>query len=81
MKDTPDEIQEVIMDGSSRKLIHLLTMCGMAESKNMARRLLSQGAVHINGKKITDAFESIETKDGTLIKCGRKFVRIKVKAE
>jgi len=50
--------------------VKLVDLSGLVESKLEARRLISQGAVVIDGKRIMDVNEDIEVKDGMIIKLG-----------
>jgi tyrosyl-tRNA synthetase len=53
----------------------LIAAAGLAESKNAARRLITQGAVEIDGEKVTS--ETIVLKNGCILKAGkRRFVKI-----
>ncbi len=60
-------------------LLSLLTMAGLTSSNGAARRLVEQGAVSIDGEKVTDSRREIHTEKDTpcVIKVGkRRFVRI-----
>ena len=46
------------------KIVDVITNNKMASSKSEARRLIAQGAVHLNGRKISSIEEEIEP--GTL---------------
>jgi tyrosyl-tRNA synthetase len=50
--------------------VKLVDLSGLVESKLEARRLISQGVVVIDGKRIMDVNEDIEVKDGMIIKLG-----------
>ncbi|MDQ3020818.1 MAG: tyrosine--tRNA ligase [Bacteroidota bacterium] len=76
-KEIPDEIPEVTINEESMKLIDLLASTNLAESKTNARKLIEQGAVSINGKKISDINLVLEIIDGMIFKVGkRKFLKI-----
>ena len=51
------------------------TLCrGLASSKAEAKRLVSQGAVEVDGERVTDV---LPIHDGAIVKVGkRKFVRL-----
>lgn len=68
----PDEIDE-----GKAKIVSLLELTGMADSKREAKRLIQQGAVKINGEK-ADSFNAlIEIKDEPVLQAGsRKFVKL-----
>ncbi|MBX7042564.1 MAG: tyrosine--tRNA ligase [Ignavibacteria bacterium] len=76
-KDIPDEIPEVEMSDASMKLVDLLTNYGLADTKSNARRLIEQGAVNVNGLKLTDVNHVMEITHGMIFKVGkRKFLKI-----
>lgn len=68
-KEIPDDIEEYIIkkaDPDERKvwIVRLLVDSGMAGSNGEARRLIKQGAIRIDGKKVED--DSIEMETGSL---------------
>ncbi len=79
-KMVPDDIGEFTTEISQYPVVKLLTDTGMAESGNEARRQIQQGAVSVNGEKISND-KSLLTVDGELIiKVGkRKFLKVILK--
>ncbi|MBS1518481.1 MAG: tyrosine--tRNA ligase [Bacteroidetes bacterium] len=76
-KEIPDEIPEMIFDRDKMKLIEIMTAGNLADSNSNARRLIEQGAVNINGKKITDVNLEVEITNGMIFKVGkRKFLKL-----
>ncbi len=76
-KEVPDDIPEVTLQDDSIKLVDLLTSNSLSESKTIARKLIEQGAVSINGKKVTDVNSVINLENGMVFKVGkRKFLKI-----
>jgi len=76
-KEMPDEIPEFRTSISAEpvQLASLIAAAGLAESKNAARRLITQGAVEIDGQKVTT--ETAVIKSGSILKAGkRRFVKI-----
>jgi len=76
-KEIPDEIPEYRTAISSEpvQLINLIAAAGLAESKSAAKRLITQGAVELDGQKVTS--ETAVVKNGSILKAGkRKFVKI-----
>ncbi len=76
-KEMPDEIPEYRTSISAEpvQLANLITAAGLAESKSAARRLLTQGAVELDGQKVTA--ETAVIKNGSILKAGkRRFVKI-----
>jgi len=81
-KEMPSDIPEFKVPEEEKKegkvwIVKLLNLTGMAPSKREARRLLKQGAVKIEGEKVTspDAEISLET-EKTLQVGGRKFIKL-----
>ncbi|MFC1998345.1 tyrosine--tRNA ligase [Chloroflexota bacterium] len=80
-KELPDEIEEARISFKDHQIIHgraiaipnMLKKIGLTESSGEARRLLNQGAVRIDGVKITDNEAVI--KDGSIIKAGKRRIR------
>ncbi|MDZ4710806.1 MAG: tyrosine--tRNA ligase [bacterium] len=73
----PDDIPEITVSEDSKKLIDLMTENNMTESKTSARKLIEQGAVNIDGTKITDVNSMTAIRDGMILKVGkRKFLKI-----
>lgn len=76
-KKVPEDIKEKRLDVRSGRLDELLVKVGLVPSKSEARRMIEQGAVKINQKKITSNKE-IRIKSGMVLQVGkRKFIRIK----
>jgi tyrosyl-tRNA synthetase len=77
-KEIPEDIPEFIIDKNEIPLIELIMMVNFAPSKQEARRLISQGGVHVNGEKIEDLSANISTQNEVVLKVGkRKFIKIK----
>ena len=56
-------------------LSKLLVSTGQAKSRSEANRLIAQGAVSIDGEKVTD--KTIEVKSGCVVRAGkRRFARV-----
>jgi tyrosyl-tRNA synthetase len=79
-KDLPDEIpeMEVRPENGAIGIIRLLTETGLAASNSDARRLIEQGGVSVDGKRIDSQLAVVELSNGVVLKVGkRKFVRVK----
>ncbi len=75
--EVPDEMPEVEISGDEIGVAELLKTC-FEVSLSEARRMVGQGAVSIDGEKISDGAAVIAPKSGTVVKMGkRKFARIK----
>ena len=78
-KNMPDDIEEVsfAISESSIPLANLLKDCGMTSSTSEAMRMIKQGAVRINEKKITDTKHLISSGTSAIYQVGkRKFKKI-----
>lgn len=77
-KETPSDVQEVKITNPKTTLVELLVETNLALSKSDAKRLIEQGGVEIDNKRV-DSSSVIEIKDGTMIRVGkRRFVKIKI---
>lgn len=82
-KGLPEEIDEYQVFKKDLKdgkiwLPNLLTAAGLTPSNNEARRLIEQGGLKIDGKKVSDV--EISVIDGMVLQAGkRKFIRIRLK--
>lgn len=69
------EIEEHVVTEQSLGIIALLIHTGAVTSSSEARRLIQQGAVKINGEKITDPKAEIAIEGKPLLQSGKKFFR------
>lgn len=78
-KDIPDDIPEFTpnTDESTLWIVKLMTETGLAPSNAESRRLIRQGAVSIDGNKVTDADFEVPLDSTLVLKVGkRRFVKI-----
>lgn len=78
-KNIPDNIEEISfsMSGDSMPLANLLKECGMTSSTSEAMRMIEQGAVRINEKKIIDTKHIVSSNTSAIYQVGkRKFKKI-----
>ncbi|MBI2874904.1 MAG: tyrosine--tRNA ligase [Firmicutes bacterium] len=81
----PDDILEVSLgemkeEGDKVWLVRLLVETSLAGSNSEARRLISQGSVKINEKRMSDPEEEIQVQTGDIVQVGkRRFARLKVR--
>ena len=68
---TPEEIRPSI--SKSFNIIDILVEDDLAKSKSEARRLVDQGGVTVNGRKVRDAGETVDSE--AIIKVGRQFIK------
>ena len=80
-KHIHQDIKEYNVSKKAINLIDLLFAGKLITTKSEGRRLLSQGAIRIDQKKIKGDFNlEISPKDGMILQAGkRKFLRLKVK--
>ncbi|MBT3479651.1 MAG: tyrosine--tRNA ligase, partial [Candidatus Marinimicrobia bacterium] len=75
-KDIPDEMDEVVLK-EDELLIEIITAEGLTKSKGDARRMLKQGAVRVEGEKISDMNHMLFKRKEVVIKVGkRRFLRV-----
>jgi len=75
-KEIPDNIEELEQE-SGRKFVDVLIEKGIVVSKSEYRRLIDEGAVTLNGEKVTDPNTTISI--GVLKVGKRRFLKIKAK--
>jgi len=76
-KDVPDDIPEIKFSEQEIGIVDLIMKSNFASSKGEAKRLINQGGVSIDGKKINDMSSMITIKDGIVLKVGkRKFIKL-----
>jgi len=81
-RENPTDMEEVVLSaedapGGQIFIVKLLVQTGLAPSNKEARRLLTQGAVQLNGEKITEA-RDVDLGEESIVKVGRRFLRVKV---
>ena len=85
-RQLPDEIEEFEIKASDLEqgriwLPALLHRSGLVSSTSEGKRQLEQGAVRIDGEKVTTAEARWEAVDGAVIQVGRRrFVRVKIRS-
>ncbi len=75
----PDDMPEILVENEDLMLAKLIADNGMAKSGGEARRLISQGAVTIDGEKVSDpTARLVLNKPESILKVGkRRFARLK----
>lgn len=75
-KELPSEMEEVkVVSGES--IVDLLVRIGAASSRSEAKRLIFQGAIKLDGNKVSDIKFSIEPKGEIVLRVGkRKFYKL-----
>ena len=73
----PDEMPEFAVSAGEAALAALLHDAGAAESRAAAKRLVKQGAVSLNGEKVSA--QTVELADGDVLQIGKRaWLRIRV---
>ncbi len=78
-KELPDELPEIVLKDNNKEIsiLDLILKTNLAPTKSEARRLVIQGGVSIDGKKIEDMNANIILENGMVLKVGkRKFIKI-----
>ena len=76
-KEVPDDIPVYKLTDDTIKLINLMTITKLTDSNANGRRLIQQGGVSINGKKVTDVNITVNNKKEFILKVGkRKFLKV-----
>ncbi|MCR4263824.1 MAG: S4 domain-containing protein, partial [Candidatus Roizmanbacteria bacterium] len=77
-KEMPNDIPSLEIKTSENSTASDIASLMLSSSKSEAKRLVQQGGVEVDGKKVTDPNQKIEIKDGMIIKAGkRKYIKIK----
>jgi len=73
----PEDIKLKQLSGTEVKLVSVMVNNELASSKSEARRLLAQGAVKVDGKKVTQDTITISATEETVIQVGkRRFLKV-----
>ncbi len=76
----PEDIEEYKVKDKEKDIIDLLNNCGLVKSKGEARRLIKQGGIRINNKKIKKPKTLKIPEEGLILQRGkRKFKKIVLK--
>jgi tyrosyl-tRNA synthetase len=76
-KGVPDEMPEFQVGPGPHKIAPLLVTAKLASSNSDAIRKVREGAVSIDGQKVTDAAKEYTIDQPIVLKLGRKFARVK----
>ncbi len=78
-EDMPDLVvsEDALADGSIR-ITALIALAGFASSNRESRQLVQQGAVSIDGERVSDPMAAITPTEGAVLKVGkRRFARLR----
>lgn len=76
--EVPTEIPEVAVPSSPVLVLDLILAGGLAPSKREARRLVEQGAVHLEGEAVTDPSAALAVRDGVKLKVGKRWRQVRL---
>ncbi|MGC4943606.1 tyrosine--tRNA ligase [Kribbella sp. DT2] len=68
----PDELPEVVIDSTTLSALELLVAVRPDVSKSELRRLLRQGAVSVDGTRLTDTEQLVDVQAGAVVRSGRR---------
>lgn len=71
-KETPDNIQEVKLTGTSMIIIDILMQLNAVPSKGEARRLIQGGGVKYNGVKVENFTDTIGLEGDSILQVGKR---------
>ncbi len=78
-KEIPDDMPVVTLAPDSIMASKLLVACHLVASGGEGKRMVKQGGVSVDGKKVTDPNQEITPADGMVVQVGkRKFARVAV---
>lgn len=78
-KTVPDKVKRRHVGKSPIGIVQLLLDAGLVNSKSEARRLVKQGAVRVDGERITDITTKLEVDRERVLKVGkRRFLKVSV---
>lgn len=76
-KKAPDEMPEFQVGAGPHKLAPLLVQAGLASSNGEAMRKIKEGAVSIEGEKVTDSQKQWTFDHPVAVRLGRRYARLK----
>ncbi len=77
-KEAPDEMPEFTVGPGPHKIAPLIVQAGLASSNSEAIRKVKEGAVQLDGQKVTDFQKEYTVTQPLVLKLGRKFARLRV---
>jgi tyrosyl-tRNA synthetase len=75
-KDVPDEMPEFSVGPGPHKIAPLLVTAKLAASNGEAIRKVKEGAVYLDGEKVTDFQKEISLTKSAIAKLGRKYAKL-----
>ena len=75
--DVPDKIEEWSTGAAEVTILSIMCDSGLVPSKREARRLIDQGAVTVDGEKVSNITENVNVSSPVVLKVGkRRFLRV-----
>jgi tyrosyl-tRNA synthetase len=77
--ETPDEMPDVSvadLGAGPHRLPALLVRAGLAASNSEGARKIREGAVHVDGARVTDVGQAVTIDRPTVVKLGRRYARL-----
>jgi tyrosyl-tRNA synthetase len=77
-KQTPEDMPVHVVGESKVWIVKLMTGSGLASSSSEARRLIQQGAVELDGERVSDPDAQVDLSKERVLKVGkRRFLRVR----
>jgi tyrosyl-tRNA synthetase len=78
-KELPDEMPVIALPAEAVMASKLVLACGLVGSGGEAKRMIAQGGVSVDGRKVADPNEMIAPVTGMVVQVGRrKFAKLRV---
>jgi len=76
----PEDMPEIALPAIPLSVKNLLTACKLVETGGEAKRMVQQGGVSVDGRKVADPNAEVTPRDGMVIQVGkRRFARLNVR--
>jgi tyrosyl-tRNA synthetase len=76
----PEDMPEVVLSAVRISVKNLLTACKLVETGGEAKRMVQQGGVSVDARKVADPNAEITPREGMVIQVGkRRFARLRVR--
>ncbi len=70
--EAPKQIPTLFLPEKQLTVLDLVDKTSATESRSQAKRLIRQGGIEIDGKKVTDTQKKIRVRDGLVVKVGKR---------
>ena len=71
-REVPEEVKEIKLSQKTINIADLLFDNKLIDSRSSAKRLIEQGGVELDGKKVTNPQENITVTNGIILKVGKR---------